>query len=227
MQQTTIMVMAKNPVPGFSKTRLCPPCTPEQAATVAAESIQDTLLAIRSVENTNLLVVIDRLERSLPVWLADIPAIDQVEGGLDRRLAAAFAAVGGPAILVGMDTPHVPSFVLRDAVDLVEAGDSVLGLASDGGFWCIGFHHPPDGVTWADLFHDVPMSTDATGKQQLNRLVSHGCDVTLLPEYSDFDTFEDLLGIARLAPSTRVGQIVSSDEWKPLWAQTQPGTSVR
>ena len=40
-----LMVIAKAPVPGRVKTRLTPPCTPDQAARLAAAAIQDTLAA--------------------------------------------------------------------------------------------------------------------------------------------------------------------------------------
>lgn len=182
----------------------------------AAESLRDTLDAIESVDGVRALLVIDRVANDLPSWLAEISQIDQVSGGLDRRLAAAFEAVDGPAILVGMDTPHVPAAVLQEAALLVQGGASVLGMASDGGFWCIGFGQRPENATWADLFHDVPMSTNTTGIEQHRRLVSHGCQVTMLPEFADFDTFADLLHIAQIAPATRVGQLVSRPDWQAL-----------
>ena len=41
--ERTLLVMAKAPVPGRVKTRLCPPCTPDEAAAIAAAAIADTL----------------------------------------------------------------------------------------------------------------------------------------------------------------------------------------
>ena len=43
-----LLVIAKAPVPGRVKTRLCPPCTPHQAARLAAEALTDTLAAVRA-----------------------------------------------------------------------------------------------------------------------------------------------------------------------------------
>ena len=40
-----LLVLAKAPVPGRVKTRLCPPCTPDQAAAIAAAALADTLAA--------------------------------------------------------------------------------------------------------------------------------------------------------------------------------------
>ena len=43
-----LIAIAKAPVAGVSKTRLCPPCTPEQAATVAEAALADTLDVLAS-----------------------------------------------------------------------------------------------------------------------------------------------------------------------------------
>lgn len=43
-----LLIMAKAPIPGFAKTRLCPPATPTQAALLAAASLLDTLDAARA-----------------------------------------------------------------------------------------------------------------------------------------------------------------------------------
>ncbi|HKN56941.1 MAG TPA: DUF2064 domain-containing protein, partial [Amycolatopsis sp.] len=44
-----VLVVAKAPVPGFAKTRLCPPATPAQAAEIAAASLLDTLDAATGI----------------------------------------------------------------------------------------------------------------------------------------------------------------------------------
>ena len=46
MRQPTVVVMAKSPVAGRVKTRCCPPCTPTQAAELAAAALADTLDAV-------------------------------------------------------------------------------------------------------------------------------------------------------------------------------------
>ena len=49
-----LLVLAKAPVPGRVKTRLCPPCTPAQAAGIAAAALDDTLAAARRAAATVL-----------------------------------------------------------------------------------------------------------------------------------------------------------------------------
>ena len=46
---TTLLVIAKQPVPGRVKTRLVPPCTYEQAAALAEAALADTLHTVLTV----------------------------------------------------------------------------------------------------------------------------------------------------------------------------------
>src|SRR5215208_6714786 len=64
---TALLVIAKAPVPGRVKTRLSPPCTPEQAATLAAAALRDTLEAAAASRRARRLVL--ALDGSAPSWL--------------------------------------------------------------------------------------------------------------------------------------------------------------
>ena len=65
-------------------------------------------------------------------WIPDgFVIVPQVGRGLDERLANAFAAVTGPALLIGMDTPQVSVEHLTSAAEQLHrpGTDAVLGLA--------------------------------------------------------------------------------------------------
>jgi len=93
-----LVVIAKAPLPGRSKTRLCPPCTPHEAAALAEAALRDTLAAVLAapVRARRVLVLDGEPGRWLP---AGIEVIAQRGDGLGARLAAAFADVGGSAFL--------------------------------------------------------------------------------------------------------------------------------
>ena len=100
-------------------------------------------------------------------------------------LASRSTHVGGPALLVGMDTPQVTSPPLAAATaTLAGEADAVLGLADDGGYWAIGLRQAA-----AAPFVGVPMSTDRTGRDQ-SRASARGLRVELLPRIADVDTFD-------------------------------------
>ena len=57
--ERVLIVLAKAPVPGRVKTRLCPPATPEQAASLAAAALADTLAAALRVPAAQVVVALD------------------------------------------------------------------------------------------------------------------------------------------------------------------------
>ena len=190
---TTLLVIAKQPLPGRVKTRLVPPCTPEQAAALAEAALADTLHTVLAAPARRRVLVLDGAPGP---WLP--PGFDiapQCGGGLDERLAAAFAAVHGPALLIGMDTPQLtPSLLIVDW----EVADAWFGPAADGGFWALGLRVPDPA-----LVRGVPMSAANTGASQRARLHAAGLRVADLPQLRDVDTAEDALAVARLVPRSR------------------------
>jgi uncharacterized protein len=190
---TTLLVIAKQPVPGRVKTRLVPPCTYEQAAALAEAALADTLRTAATVPARRRVLVLDGEPGP---WLPPgYDIVPQCGGPLDERLAAAFAAVRGPALLIGMDTPQVTRDLLT--VDW-NAADAVFGPAADGGFWALGLRVPDP-----DLLRGVPMSTPDTGAIQRARLLAAGLRVTDLPQLRDVDTAADAVAVAVQAPESR------------------------
>jgi rSAM/selenodomain-associated transferase 1 len=191
----TLIVIAKAPVAGRVKTRLCPPCTPAQAAALAEASLRDTLHAASRTPATRRVVCLDGAPGS---WLpAGFEVIAQRGEGLAERLAAAFEDAGGPAFLIGMDTPQVRPEWLEAGLRAAAHGEAVLGASLDGGYWGIGLRRPDPGV-----FAGVPMSSPRTGAIQRARLATLGLATATLRPLLDVDTFADALKVAREAPGT-------------------------
>ena len=196
---STVIVIAKAPVPGRVKTRLTPPCTPDQAAALAEAALSDTLTAVARSSATRRVVALDG---DAGDWMPEgFEVIAQRGEGLAERLAAAFASTGGPAFLVGMDTPQITPGL----IDAGLAEPCSLGLAVDGGYWAIGLPAPDDRV-----FARLPMSTERTGARQRARLHELGYAPVLLPELTDVDTIADAHAVAALAPHTRFAHALAS-----------------
>ncbi|MGH3150983.1 MAG: TIGR04282 family arsenosugar biosynthesis glycosyltransferase [Streptosporangiaceae bacterium] len=190
---TTQLVIAKQPLPGRVKTRLVPPCTAQQAAALAEAALADTLHTVLAAPARRRVLV---LEGEPGPWLP--PGFDitpQCDGGLDERLAGAFASVRGPALLIGMDTPQLTPDLLT--VDW-QVADAWFGPADDGGFWALGLRIPD-----AALVRGVPMSSAETGAIMRARLLRAGLRVAELPRLRDVDTAADALAVARQAPRSR------------------------
>jgi uncharacterized protein len=191
-----LTVIAKRPVPGRVKTRLCPPCTPEQAADVAAAALADTMDAIDVVAAGTEVRKVLLFEGDPDGWgRADWDVVAQGLGGLDRRLCDAFDELG-PGLVVGMETPHAAGS-LAAGIAALRRGSDAIGLTNDGGYWVIGLHRVDRRV-----FDDVPMSTSATGLAQLRALHRTGRSVERLMFARDLDTIDDLRAAATRSGGT-------------------------
>ena len=194
---TTLIVIAKECLPGKVKTRLHPPLSLEQAAELAAASLHDTLAAVAGLPATRRVLAFDGVVA--PDAAAGYDIVPQVTGGLDERLGAIFDGCTEPAVLIGMDTPQVSAAVLAPLFEAwPDDVDAWFGPAADGGFWALALRHP-DG----DLLRGVPMSESFTGAHQLARLRAAGLRVRMLPTLTDVDHIEDALQVAALAPTGR------------------------
>ena len=202
-----LLVIAKAPVPGKVKTRLTPPCTPEQAAGLARAALADTLAAVESAAGGGRRVLV--LDGEPGDWIpAGFEVIAQHGDGLAERLANGFADAGAPALLVGMDTPQLTPALLEAGLAALEAGaDAVLGDAEDGGYWAIGLRASDPRV-----FAEVPMSVPETGAAQRARLTALGLSVADLPPLLDVDTFADARAVAAAAPASRFAAALAEIE---------------
>ncbi|MFF1281612.1 DUF2064 domain-containing protein [Streptomyces sp. NPDC058299] len=190
---TTLLVIAKEPRPGRVKTRLTPQFTPREAAALAEACLADTLDVVAATPAARRVLVLDGAPGP---WLPPgFDVVPQCAGGLDARLADAFAGCPGPALLIGMDTPQVTPALLT--VDFAGC-DAYFGPSADGGFWALGLAQPDP-----DLLRGVPMSTPVTGETQRERLVAAGLRVRDLPVLRDVDTAADARAVAALVPHGR------------------------
>lgn len=190
---TTLIVLAKECVPGRVKTRLHPPFSLEEAAGLAAASLADTLALAADVRADRHLLWFD----GTPPRGTGFDVVQQPAGGLDSRIAAAFDAVAGRAVLIGMDTPQADPAVLQSVLD-DDGPEAWFGPAVDGGWWALGLDSP-DG----DLVRGVPMSTSTTGAAQMSRLREAGLTVRRLPRLMDVDDLASARSVAATAPGSR------------------------
>jgi uncharacterized protein len=201
-----LLVIAKAPLPGRVKTRLCPPCTPAQAARLARAALEDTLASCDDASAGGRRVL--ALDGEPDGWLpAGWEVLAQRGEGLAQRLAHAFADVGEPAVLVGMDTPQVTAAQLSDGLAALSRSDAVFGPASDGGYWAIGLREPDPAV-----FARVPMSRADTGAIQRARLDELGLRTADLPELLDVDDIAAARSVAAAAPAGRFAAALAAIE---------------
>lgn len=201
--RTQLLVIAKAPVPGRVKTRLCPPCTPYQAAQVAAAALADTLTAGYATPATRHTVLLCGQWTPPPGWYV----VTQRGDGLADRLANGFAdtaLAGTGSVLIGMDTPQVTAPLLASVAAGLDDADAVLGPACDGGWWALALRDP----SHADALRAVPMSTVDTGTATVAALRARGLRVRLAERLRDVDTAVDAWEVAGRCPGGTFAEAV-------------------
>jgi hypothetical protein len=209
----TLIIVARRPLAGATKTRLCPPLDGETAAALYECFLRDTLLNARRVPGVQPVIIYTPEDAgSYFAELApDFQARPQHGADLGHRLAHAFdealAVAETRAVAIGTDSPDLPHRYISGAFALLAGGaDLVLGPADDGGYYLIGLRRPQP-----RLFHEVPMSTASVLKDTLTLARELGLRSELLPPWYDIDTHSDLRrfqanverGDASIAPNTR------------------------
>jgi uncharacterized protein len=211
-----LVVLAKAPQPGLSKTRLCPPLSPQEAARLAELALVATLEAALSTPACRPLLV---LEGPIGDWTPRIDVLPQRGHTLGERLTAAFEDAGGPTLVVGMDTPQVTPEMLAGGLDQVLRPDfdAVLGPTSDGGYWAVGLKEAQP-----QAFVDVPMSTPWTEAAQRASFERLALRCASLPELSDFDLFSDARRVALEMPGSEFSRAV----WRLSRKETSAWSTV-
>jgi uncharacterized protein len=199
-----VLVMAKEPRPGTVKTRLCPPCSPEEAAAVAEAALADTLAAVAQCGAPRKVLALDG--RPGPWLPPGFEVVPQRGRDFNERLANAWRDAGGAGLQIGMDTPQISGTELDALLAALDASDAVLGHALDGGWWVIGWRRADPGA----MFDGIPMSTARTGRAQESRINALGLRLHRTAAKRDIDTIGDLQAVADRHPFLRTARVFRS-----------------
>jgi uncharacterized protein len=196
-------IMMKTPRKGFSKTRLSPPLSPEEAASVSCCFLKDTSAAIAALSQEDPFVV--GVAIYTPVGSeADLGAllppgfkmIAQREADFGVRLLGAtedLFSVGFSAVcLIDSDSPTLPRDYLRDLSNLLKESKDrmVIGPCSDGGYYLLGLRR-----AHSRLFEEITWSTDRVYSETIKRAKEINLPAIALPAWYDVD---DRLSLDRL-----------------------------
>jgi rSAM/selenodomain-associated transferase 1 len=207
-KEPRLCILTKPWVLGLNKTRLARHIGRESAHALAAAFLQDSYAAALELEYTRVAIALSE-PGPLPELLPPPEVWRQSNGDLGQRMvhvARHALALASPwVILIGSDSPGLPSRLLNQAARVLEAGvEAVVGPADDGGFYLLGLRRCPAG-----LLDGLAWSQPDTLIQTLDRLQQHGLTVELIDGWFDVDQPADLTRLARelaegklLAPAT-------------------------
>jgi uncharacterized protein len=194
MNTSALIIMAKQPQVGSTKTRLCPPLTLEEAAGLYEALLRDTIACSSRLAAIDLAIAITPpeagayFERISPLGTHLVPVICQDIGDclnqvLNQLLERGYRKV----IALNGDGPSLPQEYLTSAFELLDEHDLVFGPAEDGGYYLVGVKAPTPGI-----FSGIDWSTTRVLDQSLDKAGILGKNVALSPEWYDVDTIKDI-----------------------------------
>ncbi len=189
-----LLVVAKRPAAGQTKTRLCPPLSSNAAAALYACFLRDTLDVMRQVPNVERGIVFlpesahNYFSSLAPDMQLSLQQGDDLGARLDHLLTVALEAGASQAVVMDSDSPTLPAEYLVQAFDALDGPhDVVLGPCEDGGYYLIGMKRPQP-----RLLRDVQMSTPHVLRDTLALAEQLGLKIALLPTWYDVDTVAEL-----------------------------------
>jgi uncharacterized protein len=207
-----LIVIAKAPEPGVTKTRLLPVLAPDQAAALYRAFLLDAIdLGLRLGWERTCAVHPRGAGPALKAILPrQVALLEQSAKGLGNALAFAFDQHFREGfervVLIGSDNPTLPAEPIEQACAALDTHDVSIGPTSDGGYYLIGMRGPHLG-----LFDAIEWSTSRVTAQTLARAQQLGLRVHAVREWYDVDSPPDLDRLRRelsatpetIAPRTR------------------------
>ena len=194
-----LIVVAKQPTPGQTKTRLSPPLTPDQASALYECFLIDTLDQMRKVDEAQ------RVIAYLPIdardyfhrFASDFELVPQngpdLGSRLDHALTSYLSQGYERVVIMDSDSPTLQSTNLSQAfIALSDGADVTLGPCDDGGYYLIGIKKPVP-----RLLREVQMSTPTVAADTIALAEEEGLRVSLLPTWYDIDNAASLLRLMK------------------------------
>src|SRR5690348_2713691 len=143
-----LLVIAKRPLAGQTKTRLCPPLSGEQAARLYECLLRDTLDVARAVPDVARSVLYLPLDaapyfRSLAPDFGLLPQQgDSLGERLDDALTRCLGNGFGKVVVMDSDSPTLPPTHVAAAFERLDQAEAVFGPTDDGGYYLVGLTKP-------------------------------------------------------------------------------------
>lgn len=194
-KKRNLIVFVKSPIPGEIKTRLIPHLTGAEAADLYKCFVSDILKNVSTLASTLKLHIAyqPHAKASDLSWIGrQTPESFRQEGkSLGERLIHAFGTAFGRGsqhvVIIGSDSPTLPTRYIEQAFEALNEADVVLGPAFDGGYYLIGLSRP-----CMKLFEDVCWSNDQIFERTAQNAQRLGYTLRVLPAHYDIDTIDDL-----------------------------------
>jgi rSAM/selenodomain-associated transferase 1 len=194
-----LAVLAKFWTPGQVKTRLAAAIGAAAAADMHRQFVATTLNRMAGQGDRHWLAAAPpEAVPQFAKWTSTLPGNWSVvpQDGRDlgqrmkRLIEAGFDAGANRIVLIGSDSPDLPTAIAEQAFERLKDCPVVIGPSADGGYYLVGASQcvPP-------IFDDMPWSTSSVAEHTINRLQEAGINFALLPPWRDVDDHADLAAL--------------------------------
>jgi rSAM/selenodomain-associated transferase 1 len=139
---------------------------------------------------------------------------------MENAFVQSFSMGAEKVVLIGSDIPDLPGSLIDRAFSSLDEGDAVLGPASDGGYYLIGFK----AFSFLPaVFHGIPWSTPFVYRGTIEVFHRSRSRVRTLPQWNDVDTLDDLRALFRRNQDTAFRASRSMSLCRKIFQGTRDG----
>jgi hypothetical protein len=227
MTKRILLVVAKAPAPGQTKTRLAGMLGADAAAAFYSCLLADTLDIARATA-----ALLPGLTPGIAFWPPDGEAYfrtlapefelilqegETLGARLNHVLNSAFANGYAEAAVLSSDTPFVTPQALIEGFHALSTGyDAALGPCDDGGYYVLHVATPRP-----ELLLPITMSTPTVTRDTLDAAAAAGLRVNMLPVTQDIDIPDDITRTLRESHALPPEVARHSRAWLADWSRTQ------
>ena len=189
-----LVVFAKAPIPGQVKTRLKPHLSDEECAGLHKSFIVDTMTLAGKVDVADIFLAchpgvdhpfFKKISTDYGIRLT-VQRGDDLGERMDNSIRDLLKMGYKKVVIIGTDSPDLPPDYVMEGLEQLNSFDMVVGPSIDGGYYLIG------GRKELPVFQGIPWSSSKVFKMTLKTAVKNGTTFSVLKEWYDIDTWEDL-----------------------------------
>jgi hypothetical protein len=192
-----LIIFVKAPVEGKVKTRLSPALEPERITGVYKSFITESISRCVRLKEIDIFVGCAPSRRheflQKVIMKYKVKAFDQRGENLGEKIVNAFKRHFKKGykeiVLIGSDSPTIPSDYIRKAFHELKKHDFVMGPCCDGGLYLVGARKKIE----PELFKDIKWDTGEVLNKVLKKALDMDIDCMMLPFWYDVDTIDDLI----------------------------------
>jgi hypothetical protein len=221
-----LLVIAKRPAAGQTKTRLTPPLSAAQAAALYECFLKDTLVLMQTAcalaDAQPIVLYLPAGAQAYFRTLAPQAHLllqrgDNLGQRLDNAIADCLALGYQRVVVMDSDSPTLPVASLAQAFAvLADGAEACFGPCADGGYYLVGARTPIP-----HLLREVQMSTDHVLADTLALAKSANTSVGLLAPWHDIDTHAELERLIEELRETHPPQAAAVAAHTRAWLQKE------